>query len=61
MYYFKDHLREKETVKIMNVFYVTQKVLGELVLRFKRKVTKEQTATLKADTVQRKIFHLYFL
>lgn len=33
----------------MNMFYVTQKAIGEIVLRFKRKVTKEQTVKFKVD------------
>lgn len=62
MYYFKYHPGEKETVKIMEVFYVTQKVLGEKVQSFKREVTKEQTDKLRADILYReKSFALIFL
>lgn len=53
MYYFKYHPGEKETVKIMKVFYITQKVLGEKVLCFKRKITKEQTDKLRVEILYR--------
>lgn len=58
MYYFKYHPGEKETVKIMKGFYITQKVLGEKVLCFKSEATKEQTDKLR-HFAQRKIFHSY--
>jgi len=60
VYYFKYHLGEKETVKIMNMFYVTQKVLGEIVLYCKRKATKNKLPNYKLTFCAEKNLSLIF-
>lgn len=46
----------------MKVFYVTQKVLGEKVLCFKREITKDKTDKIGRDILYReKSFTLIFL